>query len=181
MKVNLVLSVVLCVSALACADPGDEPAPTAIPKLAANALDPSTLWGSGPALITGILALTNYFSTSITVSLRGDGLPFDGPEGVDYAVQEGAFWGDVFLGASSWGSACNGRDQVLDDTYGDLPMRECAEPDAYGIATPCAFNYAGLCSSACTGNDTYLGYSGCSDGINATTSDVMTAYLYGHL
>jgi hypothetical protein len=127
-----------------------------------------------------LLALVNEFGTNVTVSLRGLGLPLEGTEGASYGLREGAFWGDLFLGASSWGSACLGADQAIDPDYGDFVNRRCAQESAYG-QTSCYYNYAGPCATACTGINDSTGYTGCSDGINPATSDVINASLSGHL
>lgn len=128
-----------------------------------------------------VIARVNLTSSVVTMSARGTnaGLATTGAELVDFQVEEGAFWGNVFvdLGAVS-GYACNGADQAAGDSFGDLPLRQCAQWD--GVAgsnlTPCGFHYAGLCSAACS---TASPYAHCSFGGGAAQANVITTFLYG--
>jgi hypothetical protein len=123
-----------------------------------------------------VLALTNVFGSTVMVSLRSSSLALAESEAADYEIEEGAFWGNLFLGAGSWAAACNGVDQAHDDSYGDLPKRECAEPSGHGGVTSCGFTYAGLCGSACSTSEPY---TDCRDGAHPASFDVLTTFLAG--
>lgn len=122
-----------------------------------------------------VLSLVNLTGATVAVSLRGGSLGMDSGEIGSYAAEEGAFWGNLFLGSGSYASACNGVDQAADDSGTALALRECAEDsgDSPGT-TSCGFAYAGLCTSACSSNNWY---SSCNDGVHSTTSYVVTTYL----
>jgi hypothetical protein len=122
-----------------------------------------------------ILSLVNLTGTAINISMRGGPLGYDTGELTNYTIEEGAFWGNLFLGGSSYGSACNGVDQAARDVGNALPYRECAEEDSGNPGTtPCGFIYAGLCTSACGSSNWY---GSCSDGVHASTSNVFTSYV----
>lgn len=126
-----------------------------------------------------ILARVNLTSTSVTISARGaqTGYATTTSELNDYKIEEGAFWGNVFTDQGSVvGYACDGVDQAANDTYADLPLRQCAQPSATTGITPCGFNYAGLCSAVCATTGTY---SGCAFGGGAASAQVVTTFLYG--
>jgi hypothetical protein len=127
-----------------------------------------------------LLGRVNKFGTNIYVSLRGTntGFSLQSGESRDYKIQEGAFWGNVFQGPSFYAAACNGVQQAANDTYGDLPNRECAEPDPTNeIGTPCGYEFAGTCTSVCgTSGGFYVGCTGLTHGAFA---EVATSYLYG--
>jgi hypothetical protein len=128
-----------------------------------------------------LFARLNLSSAIVVISAQGDeiGLETTTEEVADYQVEEGAFWGNAFVDLGSiTGYACNGVDQAADDSYGDLPTRECAEWDGVTDSnlTPCGLHYAGLCGSACTSGPPY---SGCSFLGGAASSTVVTTYLYG--
>jgi hypothetical protein len=101
-------------------------------------------------------------------------------ERTNYQVEEGAFWGNAFpnLGAIA-GYSCVGNDQAADDTYGQLPLRQCAQWD--GVASsnlsPCGMRYAGRCNQVCTA--TVAPYSGCSFLGGTATGPVVTVFLAG--
>lgn len=126
-----------------------------------------------------VIARVNLTSTSVTISARGaqTGYATTTTELNDYKIEEGAFWGNVFTDQGSVAAyACDGVDQAANDTYGDLPIRQCAQPDGTSGYTPCGFYYAGLCSAACSSTSTY---SGCAYGGGAASAQVVTTFLYG--
>jgi len=130
-----------------------------------------------------VLARVNLTSQVVQISARGAeaGLATTAGEQADYQVEEGAFWGNAFVDLGTIdGYACDGVDQAADDSYGDLPLRECAQPDGTALSslTPCGFHYAGLCGSACA---TSSPYAGCSFLGGAGHAEVVTAFLYGAL
>jgi hypothetical protein len=142
----------------------------------------AALDASGAAWVSAcVLARVNLTGTTVTVSARGatTALDTDPGERADYQVEEGAFWGNAFvdLGAVA-GHACDGVDQAQNDSYGDLPLRQCAQWD--GItdsgATPCGFQYAGACAEICAGAGPYGDCGGESD---APRAEVVTTFLYG--
>lgn len=128
-----------------------------------------------------VISRVNVSGTFVQISARGEHAGYDSTLGelADFEVEEGAFWGNAFVdrGAVA-GFACNGVDQAAGDLFGDLPLRECAEPDGLpgSNRTPCGLYYAGLCTTAC--NTHSPSYSGCSAG-GATSNTVVTAFLYG--
>jgi len=127
-----------------------------------------------------VASRTNLTSTSVSISARGDntGYATTSAELTDYQIEEGAFWANVFIDQGDIAMfGCNGVDQAANDTYGDLPLRQCAQSDGTSSGnTPCGFPYAGLCSAACT---TASPYSGCSYGGGAAHAEVVTTFLYG--
>jgi hypothetical protein len=129
-----------------------------------------------------ILARVNVSSSLLYISARGDqgGLGTTSGELTGYQVEEGAFWGNAFVDLGSLAMySCNGVDQAADDTYGDLPLRECAEWDGVTASnlSPCGMSYAGLCSSACT--TATAPYEGCSFLGGTAVNEVVTTFLYG--
>lgn len=128
-----------------------------------------------------VISRINLTGTVVQISVRGatGGYATTSQELTDYQIEEGAFWGNVFINRGSLvGNACNGIQQSQNDTYGDLPLRECAEWN--GVLgqqlTPCGFNYAGLCTSACT---TMSPYGGCAFNGGTAAAEVATTFLYG--
>jgi hypothetical protein len=128
-----------------------------------------------------LFARTNLTATAVWVSARGAdaGLATTVTELDDYQIEEGAFWGNAFgdLGPIS-AHSCNGVDQASDDSYGDLPLRQCAQWDGVPSSglSPCGMHYAGLCSDVCTSTGTYAGCAAPGDGAAA---EVITTMLYG--
>jgi hypothetical protein len=128
-----------------------------------------------------VFSRVNASGTSIVISDRGaaSGLATTSSELTAYRLEEGAFWGNLFidLGAVE-GYSCDGVDQAADDTRGDLPLRECAQWDGVrgSHTSPCGMNYAGLCSAVCA---TASPYSGCSFLGGTASSVVITTFLYG--
>jgi hypothetical protein len=153
------------------------------------------LMGIAPSWTTGALSASdagwvsacvvsrvNLTSAIVDISARGDNAGYDTTIGevADYQIEEGGFWGNVFINVGSVaGYSCNGVDQAADDTVGNLPLRECAEWDGVGSsnASPCGFQYAGLCSAACT--TATAPYNGCSFLGGAASARVVTTFLYG--
>jgi hypothetical protein len=124
-----------------------------------------------------VLARANLTGTSVTISVRGDSpalaTTFD--ERTNYNVEEAAFYGDVFSTSTIAKRACNGVDQVRDgDTYGDLPLRQCGQPDPNNPGyTLCGFIFDGNCADVCTFNVDH--YESCPLG----AVNVETVRLYG--
>ncbi len=108
-----------------------------------------------------LFARVNAVETPVQVSLRGrhGALATDASEIANYSLQEGAFYGNYFVGENEdidW-NACMGDDQAAGET-GGLVLRDCAEPDGNTGLTQCGFHYAGVCSDietfhACAGFD----------------------------
>jgi hypothetical protein len=128
-----------------------------------------------------LFARTNLTSTSVWISARGSdaGLATTTAELASYQIEEGAFWGNAFvdLGAVE-GYSCNGVDQAADDSYADLPLRQCAQWDGVPESglSPCGMRYAGLCGDVCTATGTY---GNCAVPGGAAAAEVVTAMLYG--
>jgi hypothetical protein len=128
-----------------------------------------------------VIARVNLSSAVISISARGaaSGLATTSAELASYQIEEGAFWGNTFVDLGSLASySCNGVDQAADDSYGDLPNRECAQWDGVtgSNASPCGFHYAGLCHDVCTTTTTY---ANCSFLGGAAQAAVVTTFLYG--
>jgi hypothetical protein len=93
-----------------------------------------------------LLARVNLYEIAETISLRGGApeLTLAVDEAEMFAVQEGAFFGDLFTdgdGPIDW-NACRGSDQASAE-FGGLALRDCAEPDPGDPThTLCGFNYA---------------------------------------
>lgn len=121
-------------------------------------------------------------STLIWLSVRGteSSLAPTISERADYQVEEGAFWGNAFpsLGTIA-GYSCVGNDQATDDSYGQLPLRQCAQWDGVTSSnlSPCGMKYAGRCNQVCTA--TVAPYSGCSFLGGTATGPVVTVFLAG--
>jgi hypothetical protein len=123
-----------------------------------------------------VLARSNVFGQPVTISMRGDTaiLATTPDEAANYNVEEGAFYGNLFDSRGSLMYACNGVDQVRDgDTYGDLPQRQCAQPDPNNPGyTLCGFVFAGNCADICAVNGDH--YSSCG-----TQTEAITIRLLG--
>jgi hypothetical protein len=129
-----------------------------------------------------VLSRVNLTSAYVTISARGDnvGVETTLSEVDEFAIEEGAFWGNAFVDLGSVAEySCNGVDQAANDTYGDLPLRECAEWDgvAGSQASPCGMHYAGLCSDVCSTSSPP--YAGCSFQGGTASAAVVTTFLYG--
>jgi hypothetical protein len=123
-----------------------------------------------------VIARANLVGMNVTISIRGDlsALATTLDEARSYNVEEAAFYGDVFTTTAGAKHACNGVDQVRDgDTYGDLPNRQCGQPDPNNPGyTLCGFVFDGDCADICTVNGDH--YEQC-----AGFSNVETVRLYG--
>jgi hypothetical protein len=128
-----------------------------------------------------ILARVNLTATPVSISAQGatPALAITTAEQAAYGIEEGAFWGNAFidLGAAI-AYSCDGVDQARDDSYGDLPVRQCAQPD--GVAgsnlSPCGMHYAGLCSAVC---GTSGPYASCAFQGGPVSTAVVTTFLEG--
>jgi hypothetical protein len=128
-----------------------------------------------------VMARVNLTGTVVVISARGltSALAADASERAGYQIEEGAFWGNAFVDRGLVaGHACDGVDQLRDDSYGDLPLRQCAQWNGVtgSGATPCGFAYAGACADVCAGG---APYSACAGAAEEPRSEVVTAFLYG--
>lgn len=127
-----------------------------------------------------VFSRVNLTGVSVALSARGAhaALGTSSNERADYQLEEGAFWGNAFLDRGPLAAyACDGVDQAADDTIGDLPARQCAQPSAPGSdASPCGMHYVGLCDEVCT---TTGPYAGCAAPGEAAASEVITSVLAG--
>jgi hypothetical protein len=126
----------------------------------------------------------NEVTHLVWVSLRGaqTSLATTTQEQNDYKIEEGAFWGNVFVNLGAvHGYSCLGVDQALTDSYGELPYRNCAQWDGVSgsNASPCGMSYAGLCRTACT--TASAPYAGCSFQGSGAAASVVTIFLAGAL
>jgi len=123
-----------------------------------------------------VLARANYFGQAVTISMRADAAGFatTPDEAANYNVEEGAFYGNIFATLGHQLHACNGVDQVRDgDTYGDLPLRQCAQEDPNNLGyTLCGFVFDGNCADVCVVNGDH--YTTCN-----SQTEVITSRLYG--
>ncbi|MEZ4362024.1 MAG: hypothetical protein R3B48_17690 [Kofleriaceae bacterium] len=93
-----------------------------------------------------LLARVNAYGISVPISLRGEhgALVVDDAEASSYPLVEGAFYGNVFLGANPIeANACRGAAQAAGET-GGLVHRDCTEPGLNGD-TLCGLHYSGDC------------------------------------
>jgi hypothetical protein len=128
-----------------------------------------------------LLARVNLTSAIVSISARGSatGLGTTSAELAAYQVEEGAFWGNAFTNLGSLTSfSCNGVDQAADDSYGDLPYRECAQWDGVtgSQLSPCGMSHAGLCSDVCSVSGSY---TSCSFNGGTAVGPVVTTFLAG--
>jgi hypothetical protein len=97
-----------------------------------------------------LLARVNAHDTVEPISMRGPhpALAITPAEAADFPLQEGAFYGNVFVPDPDPQdlNACRGQDQAAGET-GGLVDRDCAEPDQFDASvTQCGFTYAGDCA-----------------------------------
>jgi hypothetical protein len=126
-----------------------------------------------------VLARTNYYGVPVALSMRGGhaALAVDPEEASQFAVAEGAFYGDLFseteqswfaCGSSTWGA-----------TDAEAAMRMCAISQD-GATSMCGFTYTHVCDSAepsgpatCASNPPWTQCTGGS----TTYDEVMSVYL----
>lgn len=139
-------------------------------------------WEEAAWLSACVFARVNLTATSVVISARGGaaGLSTTSGELSSYAVEEGAFWGNAFTDLGTITAyACNGVDQSIDDSYGDLVVRQCAQWDEVpgsGL-TPCGFHFVGACSDVCM--TSAAPYGDCPFLSGRPRSQVVTTFLYG--
>ena len=129
-----------------------------------------------------VFAAVNNLSMVVWVSVRGSvsSLVPSLTERTSYQIEEGAYWGNAFVDLGAIAAySCDGVDQLINDTYADLPLRQCAQWDGVigSNKSPCGMGYAGRCSSVCT--TTSAPYAGCSFLGGAASDSVVTAFLSG--
>jgi len=129
-----------------------------------------------------VVARSNQLSRLIWISMRGNqtGLRAAADERTDFQIEEGAFWGNAFVDLGPIAAySCDGVDQSVDDSYADLPFRQCAQWDGVSGSnrSPCGMSFAGQCRNVC--GTTTAPYAGCSFLGGATSSTVVTTFLAG--
>ena len=97
-----------------------------------------------------LLARVNAHDTVEPISMRGHhpALAASPEELLEFPLQEGAFYGNVFIPDPDPQdlNACRGQDQAGGET-GGLVDRDCAEPDPSDPThTQCGFTFAGDCA-----------------------------------
>jgi hypothetical protein len=98
-----------------------------------------------------LLARVNLYGIKQIISMRGAApeLSVSPEEAELYSLQEGAFYGNIFVDPAApldW-NACRGRDQAAGEE-GGLELRDCTEPDPNDPShTKCGFKYAGDCGN----------------------------------
>jgi hypothetical protein len=129
-----------------------------------------------------LFSYVNDASSLIWISLRGVETSFatTASERTDYQIEEGAFWGNAFSNLGPvMGYSCNGVDQWADDSYAQLPLRQCAQWDGVTASnrSPCGMSYAGRCGQVCA--SAVAPYTGCSFLGGAAAGAVVTIFLAG--
>jgi hypothetical protein len=129
-----------------------------------------------------VFAHANELSRVIWISVRGDqaSLATTAAEQAQYPLEEGAFWGNVFVDLGTIaGYSCEGVDRSANGTDAELSERECAQWDGItgSNTSPCGLGYAGLCSSVCS--TATAPYAGCSFLGDAASATVVTTFLAG--
>jgi len=115
-------------------------------------------WRSGPLDLAGqrwvsacVFARVNAYDLAVGLSGRGPslGLAADDDERAAFSLEEGAFYGNLFvplIQPIQW-FACRGRDEAAGQA-GDLTNRDCADQDpAKPSLTLCGFVFTGDCGS----------------------------------
>jgi hypothetical protein len=119
----------------------------------------------------------------IWISVRGSdaSLAANLTETTGYRIEEGAFWGNAFADLGQVAAySCVGVDQMINDSYGDLPLRRCAHWDAVSSSTSaCGMHYAGACRRACSTQTPP--YTGCVFQNGLAARSVVTSFLAGAL
>ncbi len=98
-----------------------------------------------------ILARVNAHDISLLISLRGPShaLSTTQQEAHDYSLEEGAFYGQIFVPDDQQivAYACEGRAQAAGEPdSGPLHDRDCTEPSGNGNTTQCGMIFAGTCA-----------------------------------
>lgn len=129
-----------------------------------------------------VFAHANDQSAVVWLSVRGSqsGLSASGAEATDYQIEEGAFWGNAFVNLGSIAAyTCDGVDQAANDSYGDLPYRQCTQWNGVtgSNMSLCDMIYAGNCSAVCSTST--APYAGCSFQSGASSGSVVTIFLEG--
>ena len=124
-----------------------------------------------------VLARSNSAGSSVSLSMRGTNAQlFLSGEG-GYGVEEGAFYGDIFVGGAGR-HVCADVDVRERPMYGTLKTRMCAHGDeGVGQPTVCGFTFAGNCESTCS--FTSPSYTSCTDASGGTWSEVIKVNLGG--
>lgn len=106
-----------------------------------------------------LLSRVNAHAIELLISLRGpdQALTETHEEARDYTVEEGAFFGQVFVGDTDpiLAYACMGRDQAKGEpASGPLHDRDCTEPTAPGSdVTQCGMTFVGNCADFAADDD----------------------------
>lgn len=119
-----------------------------------------------------MLSRMNENGVNVNISIRGNSsaLNSTSQELSSYTLQEGAFFGNVFLAVHQgwYVGACKGS--------GTAPStRQCAQAPNLPDLGKCGLIYSGLCSNICTWDSNGY-FTGCNDG-TTTWSTPVTVYL----
>lgn len=121
-----------------------------------------------------LMARSNAFGVSVPVSLLGTtrALEATPQESLNFPVEEGAFYGDVFAAEASL-FACRGTGALA---AGGMRDRLCAVPDPERAGfTLCGFMLVGFCKMTCTSEDGF--YADCLDNLGRQNSQVVTVHV----
>jgi hypothetical protein len=128
------------------------------------------------------LAKMSGVAVEVPISLRGPraALRADTDERDGWTVEEGAFYGNVFVPVDEplrW-TACRGTGQIQNPSSGTIASRVCATPDpARPGKTLCGFDFAGDCDDVCQRTGTGGARHHCQDARGVITRQVITVYL----
>ncbi len=122
-----------------------------------------------------LMARTNYWGISVPISIRGDfsALATTSTEVTAYSVQEGAFFGNLFVSPPVFGT-CQGAGILNRTPSAWLALRLCATAVPGTATTACGFVAAGNCRDICALDP--KGYEDCRLGA-VTYGKAITVYL----
>jgi len=97
-----------------------------------------------------VYARVNFYGVEVHVSLRGDHPALAAPlgEAAQYALTEGAFYGDLFDPAGPRAYACSAVVKETKLSVSTLGLRACSLPATpNSMVTRCGFTYVGPCAA----------------------------------
>lgn len=121
-----------------------------------------------------VLARTNLYGVPVMLSMRGAHaeLAISPDEETEFALLDGAFYGDLFDPAGPTELACDGSAETGDADPTTSTLRRCADSDD-GATTLCEFTATGTCSQACASAAPYVG---CAGG-DTSYDEVITVFI----
>lgn len=157
----------------------------------AGAMGLAPNWAKGPLNASDqrwvsacVLSRVNFFGVPVPISLQGDHaipeLRTRGDESRDFTIEEGAFYGNIFL-PDAVAYVCKGRGPMPKDNPW-VGKRVCTEvQDGSAVVTKCNFILAGACADVCATRNAVSGaYEKCKAPDGQVYSEVLTTYLRNH-